>query len=216
MKNLLEVGDIINSERILEGKYNYQVLFTQKSGGGTGHGPNDVYPDGHQVILINNELEEDNNLFYFYQTGSFVSSVMISPEEIELVAVSESVSIPRGFKPSQATSLDDYIFKMSEKKEYYIINAINQLRGEGFNKKKIKIKDLKPEYGIQYDYDNEYKIDTGVSIDYILKLLIDNKSKFIGDTSYKTDFNIHKITESVVKTTQENTATLTLKNRRNN
>jgi len=216
MEDLLEVGDIIKSDRILNGEYSYQVLFTQKSGGGTGHGPNDTYPDGHQVILINNELQKDDNLFYFYQTGCFIDKVMISPDEIELIGISESVSIPKGFKASQATSLDDYIFRMSEKKEFYIVNVVNQLRGGGFNKKKIKIQDLKPEYNINYDTDDEYKIDTSVSIDYILKLLIDDKLNFIGDTYYETTFNIYKITESAVKTVQENTATLTLKNRGNN
>ena len=52
----------------LAGKY--IVTKTTRDGGGTGHGPHDVYPDGHHVLCQNldNGYEVD-----FYQSGAFTA-----------------------------------------------------------------------------------------------------------------------------------------------
>ncbi|HSH41295.1 MAG TPA: hypothetical protein VK973_04135, partial [Arenicellales bacterium] len=57
----------------------YVVYKITQEGGGTGHGPNDVYPDGHHVFcerLDNNSIKVD-----FYQSGSFTAMI----EEIQPV-----------------------------------------------------------------------------------------------------------------------------------
>lgn len=51
----------------LEGKY--IVVKTTFDGGGTGHGPHDVYPDGHHVHCIS--ADGSKRKLDFYQTGSF-------------------------------------------------------------------------------------------------------------------------------------------------
>lgn len=51
----------------------YFVYKTAYEGGGTGHGPYDVYPDGHHVYcrkVENKSVEVD-----FYQTGSFTCMI---------------------------------------------------------------------------------------------------------------------------------------------
>jgi hypothetical protein len=69
----VEIGGIHNH---LAGKY--IVYKTSQDGGGTGHGPNDVYPNGHHVFaedINGNGLKVD-----FYQTGSFTAMITdISP-----------------------------------------------------------------------------------------------------------------------------------------
>ena len=64
----------------------YKVVATDVSGGGTGHGCNDVYADGHHVFC---EKQRDRDSLYerdifvdFYQDGSFTA--MIKPAEITL------------------------------------------------------------------------------------------------------------------------------------
>ncbi len=51
----------------------YIVTSTAMTGGGTGHGPGDVYPDGHQVTC----RHADHPLLRlrFYQTGSFTAMI---------------------------------------------------------------------------------------------------------------------------------------------
>lgn len=44
----------------------YIVVKTTVDGGGTGHGPGDVYPDGHHVFCENEKFKIE-----FYQSGSF-------------------------------------------------------------------------------------------------------------------------------------------------
>lgn len=80
----LQEGDVI----LLEEKHNagavgkYVVYKTAMEGGGTGHGPNDVYPDGHRVYC--ESLYNSNARISFYQTGSFMN--MIKPGEIMPIA----------------------------------------------------------------------------------------------------------------------------------
>lgn len=54
----------------LAGKY--IVYKTAMDGGGTGHGPHDVYPDGHHVYCENVETKERVD---FYQSGCFTCMI---------------------------------------------------------------------------------------------------------------------------------------------
>lgn len=53
----------------------FVVVKTQMTGGGTGHGPHDVYPDGHEVTI--RQLKKDGTYddkgqeYRFYQSGAF-------------------------------------------------------------------------------------------------------------------------------------------------
>ena len=53
----------------------YIVMETKKDGGGTGHGPHDVYPDGHHVFCQKYNDQIGNRAkplkVDFYQTGCF-------------------------------------------------------------------------------------------------------------------------------------------------
>jgi len=50
----------------------YIVTKTATDGGGTGHGPGDVYPDGHHVHCIS---EDGKKTVDFYQSGSFIDII---------------------------------------------------------------------------------------------------------------------------------------------
>lgn len=60
----------------------YVVTSTVMDGGGTGHGPHDVYPDGYHVFLksIDGEHEVD-----FYQSGCFTAV----NENVEVIGEAE-------------------------------------------------------------------------------------------------------------------------------
>lgn len=49
----------------------YVVFKTCSDGGGTGHGPHDVYPDGHHVWC--ERLGDRQTQVDFYQSGSFTA-----------------------------------------------------------------------------------------------------------------------------------------------
>ena len=49
----------------------YVVYKTSHDGGGTGHGPHDVYPDGHHVFA--ERLDDPSVKVDFYQSGSFTA-----------------------------------------------------------------------------------------------------------------------------------------------
>jgi hypothetical protein len=75
---LNQPGDVIAYPKL--GRGQWVVVATCMTGGGTGHGPGDVYPDGHQLILrrlkgdvVDWTVPEKR----FYQSGSFVDSVML-------------------------------------------------------------------------------------------------------------------------------------------
>ena len=80
MKALLKKNDVFSF-----GKSNtlYVVTQTEMKGGGIGHGPHDVYPDGHYVtarkILRKDTLGDKKE---FYQTGCFFN--VYPPEKITL------------------------------------------------------------------------------------------------------------------------------------
>lgn len=50
----------------------YIVVKTVMDGGGTGHGPHDLYPDGHHVYC---ERTHDRMKIDFYQTGCFTAMI---------------------------------------------------------------------------------------------------------------------------------------------
>jgi hypothetical protein len=61
------------------------VTSTASEGGGTGHGCNDVYPDGHRVtcMQIKRQFGDFQPRVSFYQTGSFTA--MIKEGEIKAI-----------------------------------------------------------------------------------------------------------------------------------
>ena len=64
----------------------FVVLDTKMEGGGTGHGPHDVYPDGHHVFckrMKDGKYDKNGVEVDFYQSGSFTA--MIEPAKITLV-----------------------------------------------------------------------------------------------------------------------------------
>jgi hypothetical protein len=74
-----QVGDVITHPKL--GKGEYVVSSTVMTGGGTGHGQFDVYPDGHQVTLHpigeDNIVNMQNKPKQFYQSGCFIDEVML-------------------------------------------------------------------------------------------------------------------------------------------
>ena len=58
---------------------NYVVICTEYGGGGTGHGPHDVYPDGHQVFARklgrNGKFNKRGLAVNFYQSGCFTAMI---------------------------------------------------------------------------------------------------------------------------------------------
>lgn len=65
----------------------YVVINTAFTGGGTGMGRNDVYPDGHHVVAkklnVKGEYTDKGMEISFYQSGCFTA--MIEPETIKVV-----------------------------------------------------------------------------------------------------------------------------------
>jgi hypothetical protein len=106
MNRFCKVGDVIKSKKFIvwrprKGNVfhlseaplnsysgdNWLVVHTAVTGGGTGHGPHDVYPDGHEVTIQRlpyGQRTPDTELtLKFYQDGCFTN--MIEPQDIELV-----------------------------------------------------------------------------------------------------------------------------------
>lgn len=65
-KGKIKVGGDFN---YLVGRY--VVYKTAFEGGGTGHGPGDVYPDGHHVYC--EKMDDSKARVDFYQSGSFTA-----------------------------------------------------------------------------------------------------------------------------------------------
>jgi hypothetical protein len=77
---LNQVGDVIAHRKIGPGEW--VVVSTCMTGGGTGHGPHDVYPDGHQLTLRllkpgTNEIVWSRRAVKLYQSGCFTDAVML-------------------------------------------------------------------------------------------------------------------------------------------
>jgi hypothetical protein len=51
----------------------YIVYKTTFDGGGTGHGSNDIYPDGHHVFCL--KSDDENIKVDFYQSGCFTATI---------------------------------------------------------------------------------------------------------------------------------------------
>jgi len=51
----------------------YVVYKTCMEGGGTGHGPHDIYPDGHHVFC--EKIDNENIKVDFYQSGCFTAMI---------------------------------------------------------------------------------------------------------------------------------------------
>jgi hypothetical protein len=73
-------GKFTSHDVKIGGKYKYLkgeyvVVKTKMEGGGTGHGPGDIYPDGHHVFCKRADGQKVN----FYQTGCFTAMI----EDIE-------------------------------------------------------------------------------------------------------------------------------------
>lgn len=86
----VKVGSVLdngNGETFNTKKFagSYVVEKTTFDGGGTGHGPGDVYPDGHHVVATklkkDNEYSATGTKVEFYQTGAF--NCMIEPKDIQ-------------------------------------------------------------------------------------------------------------------------------------
>lgn len=71
----------------------YVVVKTKRDGGGTGHGPGDVYPDGHHVFCEAMD-NPDLPIVDFYQTGSFTAMI----ENIEPIGTAEQKVIKKEWK----------------------------------------------------------------------------------------------------------------------
>jgi hypothetical protein len=80
----LKIGDVFvvdkefNKERYPEKQKfplgEYVVVETAMTGGGTGHGRYDIYPDGHCVYakkLTDGKYDESGKTISFFQTGCF-------------------------------------------------------------------------------------------------------------------------------------------------
>lgn len=113
MNRLCKIGDVIRSNRFHvwepeedgyydlceideDGRLNtcgneFLVIATDESGGGSGHGAGDEYPNGHCVYIKmfhgfdskNGNANLDKTGLRFYQTGAFRG--MIDKTEIELI-----------------------------------------------------------------------------------------------------------------------------------
>jgi hypothetical protein len=65
----------------------FVVIDGRMQGGGTGHGPNDIFPDGWHVVAkrldVDGLWDPEGEEIAFYMTGCFID--MISPEEVRIV-----------------------------------------------------------------------------------------------------------------------------------
>jgi hypothetical protein len=79
-KQILDTG--VKSSTLAKkiGKMRFRVVSTYLGGGGTGHGPHDVYPDGHHVTAAT--MKGRIITVKFYQTGCFIG--MVDPKDITL------------------------------------------------------------------------------------------------------------------------------------
>ena len=89
---------LTRSDVVVEGDFlhlagKYVVYKTANDGGGTGHGPHDVYPDGHHVYC--ERVDDSFVRLDFYQSGYFTAMI----EEIETCGRAERKwAFPTDFK----------------------------------------------------------------------------------------------------------------------
>jgi hypothetical protein len=95
--NKNQVGDVLKDPKL--GKGQWVVIKTRMSGGGTGHGPHDIYPDGWTLTLRklhkkSNDINWKVPSQEFYQSGSFTSSFMLEdPVLVRKVKVVKTVTL---------------------------------------------------------------------------------------------------------------------------
>lgn len=86
-------GDTLDTKKFAGA---YLVQDARSQGGGTGHGPGDVYPDGHHIIATKlkagNEYNPNGGLISFYQSGFFTA--MIEPKDIQAEGKLQKTWIP--------------------------------------------------------------------------------------------------------------------------
>ena len=84
-QDVVEIGEDFHglNTTFLIGKY--VVTKTTHDGGGTGHGPGDIYPDGHHVFC--QHVDHPDVQVDFYQTGAFTATI----KDIEPVGRAEAV-----------------------------------------------------------------------------------------------------------------------------
>jgi hypothetical protein len=74
----------IGSYNLARGKASFVVETARSQGGGIGHGPNDVYPDGWYVearrLTEDGKYDSEGEVIRFYQTGCF--NCMVENPEI--------------------------------------------------------------------------------------------------------------------------------------
>lgn len=83
MRRNLKKGDVFE---VTSRKGRFVVVETHFDGGGTGHGPLDVYPNGHRVVakkLKEGKWDSKGRKLEFYQSGCFTN--MILPKDIDVV-----------------------------------------------------------------------------------------------------------------------------------
>ena len=85
------VDEDYGSVDLSRAKAEYVVIKSQMQGGGTGHGPHDVYPDGWYVTAqrldTGRKWNPDGEIIGFYMTGCFIN--MIPPERVRVVGKME-------------------------------------------------------------------------------------------------------------------------------
>jgi hypothetical protein len=74
----IRTAQVILRKAIVSGELSYLagkyvVTKTVRDGGGTGHGPGDVYPDGHHVFCAS--ADDGEREIDFYQTGCFSAMI---------------------------------------------------------------------------------------------------------------------------------------------
>jgi hypothetical protein len=83
-KSISDTVDVAAFDRS-RGLAKFVVEKTAMEGGGTGHGPNDIYPDGWHVfarrLSVENTYDPKGELINFYQSGCFNSLV----KDVEVV-----------------------------------------------------------------------------------------------------------------------------------
>lgn len=97
MKDKAKVGDVLRSRRFTgKEKHLWVVEDARMGGGGTGHGPHDIYPDGWQVTvrrLKRGKYDPKGDTIRFYQSGCFTAECMITPAEIDLTKKMKKVFV---------------------------------------------------------------------------------------------------------------------------
>jgi hypothetical protein len=207
MERKLKIGDIVKSERFPNSDKEYIVCFTCKDGGGTGHGPHDVYPDGHKAVMY--EKDNPSKQFYIYQTGSFIKSIKILPKEIILIDHSETVLIDHNFDKSKILSLRKFLSNNAKKHISYTIEVKYCLPHQTSQYKNVCINDNKIKY-IDKEKDGTIIKDER-KIDSILKMIIDKKHKIRIKNAMNMNFTVNKHVKSEYENYRSVHANLNLK-----